>query len=148
MKIDIYTHVMLKRYKELLYGYADKFATERAVQDRRPVLAGGTSRLEMLRAYKGMTQVLSTTMPPLEEVVGPKEATDLARICNDEMAEMVAGNPETYICAIANLPLNDIDASLKETERAIKELGFKGIQIYSRVSGKPPSEERLLPRSS
>ena len=37
MKIDIFTHVMLPRYKQALYKYADKFATEKAVQDRRPI---------------------------------------------------------------------------------------------------------------
>jgi aminocarboxymuconate-semialdehyde decarboxylase len=84
-------------------------------------------------------------MPPVEEVVGPEEAARLARIANDEMAEMVAKYPQKYIAAIANLPLNNMDAALKETERTIKELGFKGIQIYTRVNGKPLSSDELMP---
>ena len=61
------------------------------------------------------------------------------------MAELVAAYPNRYIAAIANVPLNDMDATLKETERAVKELGFKGIQIYSRVNGKPPSTDEMMP---
>jgi aminocarboxymuconate-semialdehyde decarboxylase len=145
MKIDIFTHVMPKRYKEALYRYADRFPTEKAVQDRRPTLTDHDARLRKMDGYPDLVQVLSTTMPPLEEIVGPDEAAELARICNDEMAEMVAKNPGRYVAAIANLPLNNMDASLKEAERAVTKLGFKGIQIYTRLNGKPISTDEMMP---
>ena len=145
MKIDIFTHVMPKRYKQALYKYADKFATEKAVQDKRPTLTDNDARLGKLDGYEDLVQIVSTAMPPIEEIVGPEEAAELAHICNDEMAEMVAQNPKRYLAAIANLPLNNMDAALKETERTIKKLGFKGIQIYTRVNGKPPSADEMMP---
>jgi len=46
---------------------------------------------------------------------------------------------------VANVPLNDVNAALREAERAIKQLGFKGIQIHTRVLGKPISAEELMP---
>jgi len=145
MKIDIFTHVMLPRYKKELYRYSDRFLTEKAVQDRRPVLTDNEERLKKMAEFGDITQVLSVAMPPIEEVVGPAEAAELARISNDEMAELVSRHPDKYVTAIANVPLNDMDATLKETERAVKELGFKGIQIYSRVNGRPPSTDMMLP---
>lgn len=145
MKIDIYTHVMLPRYKQALYKYSDKFMTEKAVQAKRSILTDQEERLRKLDEFEGVVQVLSTTMPPVDEIVGPKEAAELARMCNDEMAEMLAKWPQRYIAAIANLPLNNMDAALKEAERAIKELGFKGIQIYTRVNGKPLSTGEMMP---
>jgi predicted TIM-barrel fold metal-dependent hydrolase len=145
MKIDIFTHVMLPKYKEALYKYAHKFPTERAVQDRRPVLTDEALRMTKLEPYDDLVQVLSTTMPPVEEIVGPQEALDMARLCNDEMADLVASNPKRYIAAIANVPLNNTDIALKETERAIRELGFKGIQIHTRVNGKPISADEMMP---
>jgi uncharacterized protein len=145
MKIDIFAHVMPKKYKQALYKYADKFKTEKAVQDRRPTLTDNEARLSKFDGYDDLAQILSTTMPPVEEIVGPEEAAELARISNDEMAEMVAQNPKRYIAAIANLPLNNMDATLKEAERTIKNLGFKGIQIYTRVNGKPPSADEMMP---
>jgi len=145
MKIDIFTHVMPKRYKQALYRYADKFATEKAVQDRRPVLTDNEARLGKFEGYEDLVQVLSVAMPPVEEILGPEEAAELARISNDEMAELMAKHPDKYIAAIANLPLNNMDAALKEAERTIKDLGFKGIQIYTRLGGKPPSTEEMMP---
>jgi predicted TIM-barrel fold metal-dependent hydrolase len=145
MKIDVFTHVMLPRYKKELYRYADRFATEKAVQDRRPVLTDNDERLKKMAEFGDITQVLSVAMPPVEEVVGPVEAAELARISNDEMAELVSRHPDKYITAIANVPLNNMDAALKETERAVKELDFKGIQIYSRVNGRPPSTDAMMP---
>jgi aminocarboxymuconate-semialdehyde decarboxylase len=136
---------MLPRYRKALYKYADRFPAEKAVQDRRPLLTDNEGRMRMLDEFEDLVQVLSAAMPPVEEVVGPKEAAELARISNDEMAELVASHPDRYIAAIANVPLNDMDATLKETERAVKELGFKGIQIYSRVNGRPPSADEMMP---
>jgi len=145
MKIDIYTHVMPERYKKALYKYADKFATEKAVQDRRPALTDHEKRLRILEEFPDVVEVLSATMPPVEEIMGPKEAVELAKICNDEMAELVTRNPKKYIAAIANLPLNDMDATLKEAERAIKVLGFKGVQVHTRVLGKPLTTDEMMP---
>jgi uncharacterized protein len=145
MKIDIYTHVMPERYKKALYKYADKFATEKAVQDRRPALTDHEMRLRILDGFPDVVEVLSATMPPVEEIMGPQEAVEMAKVCNDEMAELVARNPKKYIAAIANLPLNDMDAALKEAERAIKVLGFKGVQVHTRVLGKPLSTDAMMP---
>jgi predicted TIM-barrel fold metal-dependent hydrolase len=145
MKIDIFTHVMLPRYKKALYKYADKFPTEKAVQDRRHVLTDVAARLAKLEPYDDLVQVLSTTMPPVEEVVGPKEGADLARLANDEVAELVAKYPTKFIAAIANVPLNNTDIAVKEAERAIKELGFKGIQLHTRVRGNPLSSNDMMP---
>ena len=145
MKIDIFTHVMLPKYKQRLYKYADKFETERKVQDRRPILTDSQARLRKLDDFDDVVQVLSTTMPPVEEIAGPDEAAELSRICNDEMAELVGKYPQKYIAAIANIPLNNMDAALNETERAIKELGFKGVQIYGTVNGKPLSWDEFMP---
>jgi aminocarboxymuconate-semialdehyde decarboxylase len=145
MKIDIVTHVMLPRYKKAVYKYAHKFPTEKAVQDRRLILTDYEARVAKLAQYEDLVQVINTTMPPIEELTGPEEAADLCRLCNDEMAGLVARYPKYFIAAVANLPLNNMEACLKEAERAIKQLGFKGVQIYTRVNGKPPSTDYLTP---
>jgi aminocarboxymuconate-semialdehyde decarboxylase len=145
MKIDIYTHVMPSKYKNALYKYSDKFVTEKNFMERRITLTDHNERLRILDRYEDIVQVLSVTLPPLEEIVNPKEAAELARIANNEMKELVAKCPQKYITAIANLPLNNIDASMKEAERAIKELGFRGIQIFTSIQGKPLSSEEFIP---
>jgi len=145
MKIDIYTHVVPSKYKNAFFKYSDKFVTEKNFMERRITLTNLNERNRILDQYEDMVQVLSATLPPLEEIVNPKEAAELARVANDEMAESVAKYPKRYITAIANLPLNNMDASMKEAERAVKELGFKGIQIYTSIQGKPLSKEEFMP---
>ena len=145
MKIDIFTHVLPTMYKNTLYKYSEKFLSEKKMHEKRITLTDPDQRIKIIDEYEDMVQVLSVTLPPLEEVVGPGEAVDLARIANDEMAEWVAKYPQKYIAAIANLPMNHMDATLKEAERAVKELRFKGIQIYTSIRGKPLSSEEFFP---
>lgn len=145
MKIDVFTHVQPEKYKEILYKYSDRFLADKRVQDRRPALTDHKMRLQIIDRHEDYVQVLSGTLPPLEEAVSPGEGVELARICNDEMAELLVKYPQKYIAAIANLPMHNMDAALKETERAIKELGFKGIQIYPSMQGKPLSSDEFMP---
>ncbi len=145
MKIDIFSHVMLPEYKKALYRHAHKFPIEKAVQDKRYFLTDMEARSSFFETFPDLTQVINTTMPPLEEIVSPAEAAQLATLSNDEMAQLVSDRPDQYIAAVANLPLNDMEATLKEAERAVTKLGFKGVQIYSRVNGKPPSCDEMMP---
>lgn len=145
MVIDIFTHILPVRYKKRLYRYSDQFVSEAKIEEKRITLANYEARMRILDGFEGVVQVLSVTLPPLEEIVSPQEAAELARLSNDEMAELVAKHPQKYVAAIANLPLNNMDAALKEGERAIKELGFKGVQIYTSVNGKPLSSEEFVP---
>jgi predicted TIM-barrel fold metal-dependent hydrolase len=46
---------------------------------------------------------------------------------------------------VACLPLNDVDAALRETDRAINDLHLRGIQIFSHIAGKPVSSLEFNP---
>jgi predicted TIM-barrel fold metal-dependent hydrolase len=61
------------------------------------------------------------------------------------MAELVVKYPDKFIAAIAHLPMNDIDEALKEADRAINQLHFKGVQIFSHVNGQKLDEPRFQP---
>jgi predicted TIM-barrel fold metal-dependent hydrolase len=145
MKIDVFTHVIPAKFRKALEKHSHKFMNEKAMWERRLTITDTEMRNRLLDEYGDMVQVISGTLPPLEEIVSPSEAVELARIANDEMAEWVAKYPRKYIAAIANLPLNNMEASLKETERSIKQLGFKGIQIHTSIQGKPLSSEEFMP---
>jgi uncharacterized protein len=66
----------------------------------------------------------------------PKLAAELARLANDEMAELIATYPERFVGAIALLPMNEVDAALVELDRAIQELRFKAAYVHSNIDGK------------
>ena len=86
---------------------------------------------------EGLVQVISPAWPAVEAITVGQKACDLARLVNDEMAALVAKYPERFPAAMGCLPMNDIDAALREADRAIKELHFRGILMYTPVNDKP-----------
>jgi predicted TIM-barrel fold metal-dependent hydrolase len=103
----------------------------------KPALVDLDLRFKTMDKFEGLKQVLTLAAPPIEYAVSPKDAVDLARMANDEMAELVNKYPDRFVAAVASLPMSDVDAFLREAERAIKDLKFKGIQIFSSINGKP-----------
>ncbi len=95
--------------------------------------------------YQDLLQVLTLVGHSPEEIAGPKEATELAMRANDEMAELVAKYPDRFAAATAVLPMNDIDAALKEVDRAVKELNLRGILLRIPINGKPVDLPEFMP---
>lgn len=142
-KIDIFSHILPPKYAEALYKKAKPcFYIE--LDKARPVLSDLDQRFRIMDKFEGLTQVLTPGIPPLEYVVNPNDAAELAKIANDEMAEVVAKYPDRFIAAVACLPMNNIDYALRETDRAIKELNFKGVLIYSSINRKPLDRPEFL----
>jgi len=81
------------------------------------------------------TQVLSITIPGPESLPA-KEGVYWAQKINDAYAKAVQDHPGRFY-AKANLPYQDADAAAKELERCYKQLGVKGIQMFSNVNGDP-----------
>ncbi len=88
-------------------------------------------------------QVLSMIIPGAE-ILDVKSSIELARVANDEMAEVVSKYPNRFT-ALTTLPLRDTEASLKELDRATDKLGFRGIMFFSNVAGMPLSDPKLWP---
>ena len=62
------------------------------------------------------------------------EALDTARIVNDFLAEQVRAHPSRYV-GMATLALQDPDQAVRELERCVTKLGFKGVMVngYTQV---------------
>lgn len=94
------------------------------------------------KAGVGM-QVLSFTTPGTH-VETPGRAAELARLVNDSFAR-IAKERSGRFAALATLPLNDAGASVAELDRAFRELGFRGAQLYSNVNGVSLDDQRFWP---
>jgi predicted TIM-barrel fold metal-dependent hydrolase len=148
MKIDAFAHILPTGYKTALYKRADKrFFSGKwdQVIDGTPALFDLDNRLRVIESHEGLSQILTVASPALEESATPEDAVYLAKLANDEMAELVGKYPDKFTAAVANLPMNDIDEALKEADRAIKDLKFKGVQIFTPVDGKPMDLPEYLP---
>ncbi len=88
-------------------------------------------------------QILTLTTPGTH-IESPARAVSLAQMVNDAFAEIVATRGERF-GALATLPLNDPAASIKELERAMTSLGFRGVMLFSNVNGVGLDDQRFWP---
>jgi predicted TIM-barrel fold metal-dependent hydrolase len=72
--------------------------------------------------------VLSLTQPGIQGIPDRKIAVDTAKRMNDDLAAIVAANPKRF-SGFAAVPLQDVRAARDELERAVSQLGFKGVLI-------------------
>lgn len=72
-------------------------------------------------------------------------AAESARIQNDNLASAAADNPDRFVAIGATVPLQDIDLAIAEMDRAVDDLGFKGLQIGGTVNGRNLDEARFRP---
>ena len=90
------------------------------------------------------TQVLSFTTPGVH-VEPPADAVRLARADQRRLRARRAGHGKGRFAALATLPLNDPAASVRELERAMKELGLPGAMVFSNVNHVALADERFAP---
>lgn len=145
--IDVFCHILPKKYRDALYK---KSPPGRYVQDlarmhgTMPVLTDLDLRFRYMDVYPGLREVLSVISPPVELYMGD-DAIELARLANDELAELVAYYPGRFLGAFASLPMNNIDAAMKEAERAIEKLKMKGVLLYTPCDGNPLDSPLFFP---
>ena len=77
------------------------------------------ARFRSMDAVEGYAQVLTLCLPPIEQMAHGAQAVDLARLSNDSMADLVRRYPERFVGFAASLPLEDVDGSMRELERAV-----------------------------
>jgi aminocarboxymuconate-semialdehyde decarboxylase len=69
----------------------------------------------------------------------------MARMVNDGFADLCRRYPDRFPSFIASLPMNNLEESLKEADRAINQLGARGVQVFTNVKGKPLDVPDVLP---
>jgi len=143
MKIDVYSHILPPGYVAA-YGKKNPKILQ-AMEMKSRATCDLDVRLKLMDRFPDILQVLTIANPPLDVFVNPDDAAALSRIANDELAEIVDTNPDKFIAGVACVPMNNIDAALEETDRAITRLGLKGIQTCTRVNGEPLDSPRFAP---
>src|SRR5882672_2430869 len=102
MIIDIYTHIL----PDAFFGEMSRVS---------PKLENIGARL---RGVKKLFD-LDLRFAEMDEIAQGETAQGLARVANDAMAELVAKHPTRFAGFVAAVSLDDVDAALREAERAI-----------------------------
>ena len=150
MKIDIYTHWWPKKAAQRLLEKAKTGSDPASVKylqrrESRTAVNDLDLRFRFMDRHPDVLHVLTISNPPVEVFVGPKDAAEISAMANDELAELVVNHPDRFVGAVAILPMNDMELALKECDRAIKDLGLKGVRLYSNIVGEALDSERLRP---
>ena len=99
---------------------------------------------EVVLDEHGVTMQVVTLTTPGTHVETPQTAARLASLVNDEFKEAIDTRGR-HFTALATLPLNDPQASLKEFRRATAELGLRGAMLFSNINGVALSDQRFWP---
>lgn len=141
--IDVFTHFMPKPYFDRLADLIPGHVVLSAFP-RLKTLCDVDARLKLLDEFDGLQQILSLANPPIELIGPPDRTKEVARHANDALAEVCRKQPDRFPAFIASLPMNDVEASLVEIDRAIG-MGARGIQVFTNVAGEPLSAQKFRP---
>lgn len=103
----------------------------------------GASRIKYMDASGIDLQVLSLVQPGTQGFDGAK-AIAIAKDANDTMAESCRKYPGRF-AGFATLPVSEIQESVKELERCITKLGFKGALINGHQQGSFLDDKKYWP---
>jgi predicted TIM-barrel fold metal-dependent hydrolase len=148
LKLDIFPHIFPQAFFERMKRIAGANPALAASIKRWlniPVLWDLDARVRMMAKFRNYQQVLTLSLPAIEYLAGPEESPALARLANDGMAELVRRHPDRFAGFVAALPMNDPEGLLRETRRAVGELGALGVQVYSNVLGRPLTDPATAP---
>jgi aminocarboxymuconate-semialdehyde decarboxylase len=156
--IDIHAHVGVPQAAEFVKPHLDlstiplaHFSTpeSRAVNvkqdaDRRAVATTVAPRLAELDAMGIDIQAVTPAPPQCYFTLPTEIAVPAIRMVNDGVAGFVAQRPDRFI-GLGTVPMQDSAEAVKELDRCMGELGFKGVQLLTNVHGKELSDPAFAP---
>lgn len=143
--IDIYCHIFPDKFFQEMTRAAPK------LENIGKRLRGVTKLFDLDERFKEMDQfgdyrqIISLPNPPIEDIAKPDVGIQLARIANDSMAELCRKHPERFPSFAAAVCLTDVDGSIVEAKRAIKDLGARGVLVYTNIAGEPLDQKKFDP---
>ena len=145
MLIDSYSHIMPTKYVAALRSKAPANSFISRYIAAFPSLTDLDTRFKIMDKYDDLVQVIALETSEIQDPLKQEDKVELAKLANDEMAELVFKHPDRFVAAIASLPMSDMDAVLKEVDRTIIDLKFRGVQIFTDIDGKPLDSPELMP---
>jgi aminocarboxymuconate-semialdehyde decarboxylase len=156
MNIDFHAHFYPEDYLKKLEASKGDVRIEKNEKGEKMILSMGAKagpvtpdffdidvRLDRIKEHRVDMQILSAPHPGVDRF-SPAESADMSRVINDGLAKVVRKYPKNFQ-ALAMLPLIDTQLALKELDRAVLDLGLKGMCMLTNVAGKTSDSAFLLP---
>lgn len=143
LKIDVFSHILTSKYVENLAKTAPQIL--KTNEYGRTSMVDMDIRRDLMRRFPEVLQIITMGNIPLENYVDAKAATELAKIGNEELSDIVVKNPSLFYGAAGVLPMDDVGAAVDMIDYCIKDLLLLGVQVFSTVRGMPISDEKYWP---
>ena len=108
-----------------------------------PLLDIEGERLRDMDANGVDMQVLSLTAPGVQ-MFDADTATELARVANDRLAEVIARHPRRF-AGLASFAPHSPQRAVREMERAVRELGLNGFIVNSHTNNEYLDDPKYWP---
>jgi len=158
MKIDVHNHFYPTKFLRQLEkdGPTVGIRVERDEWDRQILVQHGNrvvtitppmndinKRLADMEQAGFHMQILTLSAPSVD--IFPIDIGEtLAKVVNDEIAQICHEHPD-HFQGFATLPFVDPDRTVKELERCVEKLSFKGACIGTNINGMGLDNQRLYP---
>ena len=145
--VDIYCHIFPDAFFQEMNRIAPRLGNIGARLRGVKKLFDLDERFREMDEFGDYREIISLPNPPIEDFATGEVGLELARIGNDAMAELCARHPARFPTFVAALSMTDVEGSVEEARRAVKELGAGGVQIFTNIAGRPlddPAYERIF----
>lgn len=157
--IDFHAHVVVPEVRAFSQGHVVNTSASRDADAPEAVRAATQKWVaevnrrmsdydERLRVMDGMGVDIQVLTPSLVHQytywAAPEASLAMERLANDRLAEAVAIAPHRFI-GLGGVPLQAPDLAVRELERCMGELGFKGVEISSHAESMELGDPRLRP---
>ena len=153
--IDLHNHVIPPTIIEAIQRDPERFKTRfeekngkryfnshGRLAELQPAFYSVDAKVEWLDRVGLDIAVISVAPPIYFYALSPDAGLAAAKLSNDGIAQMVAQRP-ARLRGMATLPMQDPDAAITELERAVKEHGFKAVEIACSIEGVALADARF-----
>ena len=156
MRIDFHTHFQCLDFVRHLHGRSampkslldgGSYVIQCAAGLNVPALPKIIDMEQKLRDMEAMqidVAVLSHGIPFGPDVLSGREADDWAARINDDLARIISTYPGKFI-GLGSIGFGDCQRSIAEADRCVRELGFRGFQVFSNIANKLLDSAEVMP---
>ena len=158
-KVDIHTHIMPKYIPKWIekFGYGDFIHLEHCGDCVARMMQGDRffrevesncwdpmARIKDCDHVGVQVQVLSVIPVLFHYWAKGRDALQTSQYFNDYIAEVVSRHPKRFV-GLATVPMQDPQLAIREMERAVIQLGMRGIEIGSHINDWNLNDPALFP---
>lgn len=144
--IDMHAHLTPERYKEAIRTRGEWYGLDRTSGeiDRGGFNKPLSERLAEMDSLGVDMQLITPTIGFYQYDNELEVTKRIHRECNNEIAETVEQHPTRFL-GMATVPMQDTASAIAEMERAMGELGLRGVILNDHVVGRTYDEPDFLP---